>query len=590
MGYTEAGKLLREEKRLRAELEAVQKKEAGGGLEANDAVRAKEFELQLWQTQEKIQTRILELSRQQKQIQMDATREFQKGLLLAGPGETAPALSRRPIDAAAQRGFRRRVLCDVARNSADVFRGGGGRSGLMNRWEQRQLRGRNQTVEQQQAAQADHERRVEYWNSVLRQKTDKAMGNLPAMPLPTFPAPAAMAEGGVQFNTDSGWPRFNADSGWPHFNSVSSPTYFPRFNAVAGEKGREALAVLASPRVAGGRVTGKMGGREVSVVPGGAVASGAGLSWPTFFPYMAAAAGRRAMPDEADYMEAWREHAQARNRDLRPRYPRWEGGRWIRSEAEEAGTIEGNPIAGWADQNMPLTPPQHKDVSGLLAKIPNVFDYNMRVAGATGHDVPRYAPTPGLPPARLGGIPGFRKVTPIPGRNPDVWASNYGMGPHDSEGYANGEPHWPAGYVDGYPAGMDLHLPPPPPPSAATATSGSHPAAVRPAMRPPVRPVTRTATTPGVHAPVIPHTTATGTLPGPAQHPSGDWSGGLTARAKLVVESLGHLAQAAGGTTRMLVQVTRALAAFDQRLNAQGKQEQAAAVGVSAGFSLGARP
>jgi hypothetical protein len=43
------------------------------------------------------------------------------------------------------------------------------------------------------------------------------------------------------------FPRFAAN-GLPGVDSVSRPTYFPRFNVVAGEAGREMLTVLARPR------------------------------------------------------------------------------------------------------------------------------------------------------------------------------------------------------------------------------------------------------------------------------------------------------------------------------------------------------
>jgi hypothetical protein len=48
----------------------------------------------------------------------------------------------------------------------------------------------------------------------------------------------ADAQGGVHY----------AASGLAGVTSVSSPTYFPRFNVVAGEAGREMLTVLAKPR------------------------------------------------------------------------------------------------------------------------------------------------------------------------------------------------------------------------------------------------------------------------------------------------------------------------------------------------------
>ncbi len=57
-----------------------------------------------------------------------------------------------------------------------------------------------------------------------------------------------LAQGGVAFAARGGtFPRFAAN-GLAGVQSVSSPTYFPRFNVVAGEAGREMLTVLAKPR------------------------------------------------------------------------------------------------------------------------------------------------------------------------------------------------------------------------------------------------------------------------------------------------------------------------------------------------------
>jgi hypothetical protein len=61
--------------------------------------------------------------------------------------------------------------------------------------------------------------------------------------------PRAMATGGLALAMAAGGvaPTYAAD-GVPGVQSVSQATYFPRFNVVAGEAGREMLTVLAKPR------------------------------------------------------------------------------------------------------------------------------------------------------------------------------------------------------------------------------------------------------------------------------------------------------------------------------------------------------
>jgi len=70
------------------------------------------------------------------------------------------------------------------------------------------------------------------------------------------------AEGGM-------FPRMMANGGMAGVNSVSSPTYFPRFNVVAGEAGREMMTVLARPRMmnVGGMqaVVGSAQGRQLAI-------------------------------------------------------------------------------------------------------------------------------------------------------------------------------------------------------------------------------------------------------------------------------------------------------------------------------------
>ncbi|MGC3961101.1 MAG: phage tail tape measure C-terminal domain-containing protein [Verrucomicrobiota bacterium] len=56
--------------------------------------------------------------------------------------------------------------------------------------------------------------------------------------------------GSALFSAEGGmYPRFMADGGMQGVSMVSSATYFPRFNVVAGEAGAEMMTVLARPRM-----------------------------------------------------------------------------------------------------------------------------------------------------------------------------------------------------------------------------------------------------------------------------------------------------------------------------------------------------
>lgn len=81
------------------------------------------------------------------------------------------------------------------------------------------------------------------------------------------------AQGGV-------FPRMMASGGVAGAFDVSSPTYFPNQNVVAGEAGRETLAVLSRPRTTSFRgvpaVSGSAAGNDVSLVSTGGLAALAG--------------------------------------------------------------------------------------------------------------------------------------------------------------------------------------------------------------------------------------------------------------------------------------------------------------------------
>lgn len=87
------------------------------------------------------------------------------------------------------------------------------------------------------------------------------------------------ANGGTFMAASGGmYPRFMAAGGMQGVQSVSSPTYFPKFNVVAGEAGREMLTVLARPRMmeVGGMqaVVGSAQGNRLAITSADALAQG----------------------------------------------------------------------------------------------------------------------------------------------------------------------------------------------------------------------------------------------------------------------------------------------------------------------------
>jgi hypothetical protein len=156
VGHTEAEKLLRERSALQAALQRIRGSDTAGSAGTGDLVRAKEYEIRLWQTQEQIQTRILELRRQERQIAIDAQREFQRNLLLAGPGQQLQMLF------AGQQMHRLRQgrLGSGEFNALSpelkriIYEGMGGQAGALNREEQALLRGQQSVPESNCVASA----------------------------------------------------------------------------------------------------------------------------------------------------------------------------------------------------------------------------------------------------------------------------------------------------------------------------------------------------------------------------------------------------------------------------------------------------
>jgi TP901 family phage tail tape measure protein len=190
VGRTEADRLLEQERRLQRELQSLRSRGREGKLNENEAVRAKQMEIELWNTQEKIQMRIVDLARQEKQIRMDAQREFQKNLLLAGPAEQ---LQRLFVQRMAGRrggvgsGEFNAMDPGAKRMFYDLM---GGEPGAIVRQERARLSGRGLTVEQEQEAQRGARERVNGWNNSLGRFTTGRLGAMPAMPLPPSPLDA----------------------------------------------------------------------------------------------------------------------------------------------------------------------------------------------------------------------------------------------------------------------------------------------------------------------------------------------------------------------------------------------------------------
>ena len=180
VGYTEAEKLLRQRSGLDRELSGLGTKADAGTATANELVRGWELQNQLAKTHEKIQERIVELKGQEKQIVIDSTREFQKGLLMSGPGEL---LKRLYVSGKSARGGLASTgafmaLDPESRRMAYELRGG--EAGAKNRLEQGQLRGSELTVEQQQAQARMDRKDVNAW---AKQLPDPMRGHA-ALPLP----------------------------------------------------------------------------------------------------------------------------------------------------------------------------------------------------------------------------------------------------------------------------------------------------------------------------------------------------------------------------------------------------------------------
>ncbi|HVM48395.1 MAG TPA: phage tail tape measure protein [Candidatus Acidoferrum sp.] len=195
VGPTESHRLFAQEARIREELAAARARQATGGLSDAEATRAKQLEVDLTRTQEQIQTRIVDLARQERQIRMDSLREFNKGILLAGPGEMLQRLQ------VSQMLHRQVTPGEFFAMSPEVrrmyFEARGGDAGMTNRWEQREMARtghRRWSEPMDEAVHAVAREQVDRWGAVQRRNTLGSLTTLPDMPLPSLKEARQLAD------------------------------------------------------------------------------------------------------------------------------------------------------------------------------------------------------------------------------------------------------------------------------------------------------------------------------------------------------------------------------------------------------------
>jgi TP901 family phage tail tape measure protein len=192
VGYTEAEKLLRQREALESSLAQIEQRYRNGSATQNDITRAWELQNQLASNHEKIQQRIVELKGQEKQIVIDSVREFQKSLLMSGPGELLKRLY-----VGGQTGMNAGRFMSMDPESRQMYyQLHGGEAGAKNREEQWLTAREGLTVEGQQS-QADRDRKdVKKWGD---RKNDPTAG-MPGLPPPADPYLAQAAQSALQLS------------------------------------------------------------------------------------------------------------------------------------------------------------------------------------------------------------------------------------------------------------------------------------------------------------------------------------------------------------------------------------------------------
>ena len=185
VGFTESGRLISQEGHLIGELGRAGARSTQRGFGDLEAARAKQLEVDLIRTQEQIQERIVDLARQERQIRLDSLREFNRGLLLAGPGEMLQRLQvSQMLHKNVSPGEFFALSPEVRRM---YFEARGGESGMTNRMEQAELARSGHgpwSVGRDVAEHAAGRQRIEYWNSIMRRNAAAGVSALRPMPLP----------------------------------------------------------------------------------------------------------------------------------------------------------------------------------------------------------------------------------------------------------------------------------------------------------------------------------------------------------------------------------------------------------------------
>jgi len=164
VGYTESEKLLRQQAALEGELRPLARKREAGTATDNDLVRGLQLQVELAKDHEQIQMRIVELKGQEKQILIEANREYQKAMLMSGPGELLKRLYAGSRGAMSAGQFM--SMDPEARRF--YYEQRGGEAGARNREEQALLRGRDLTVTGEQAQAGRDRAEVNRWSAAQR--------------------------------------------------------------------------------------------------------------------------------------------------------------------------------------------------------------------------------------------------------------------------------------------------------------------------------------------------------------------------------------------------------------------------------------
>lgn len=260
VGFTEAEKLVNQQTSLERELGGLRQKRDAVTATDNDLTRGMELQVELAKNHEQIQMRIVELQGQQKQILIDSIREYQKGMLLAGPGELLKRLyagTRGNLNA----GEFMSLDPQTRRFYMDLH---GGEAGMRNTEERNILRGQHLTVTGEQAQSKRDRDETSRWVGKQKNPTAGMPGLNPPKddPLMTqaYKSAQALSEFTTQLVTATN-ALASLDAALRGLNSGGTPA------PSGGRSPRSAPPVDVSP------------GHALGAQPSAPVAHGAGGSW-----------------------------------------------------------------------------------------------------------------------------------------------------------------------------------------------------------------------------------------------------------------------------------------------------------------------